>query len=102
MDLTIEYLVIIEKKSSEALFRLCDSLEAFDKFLQTESSIKIASGRIQHNGGFAFGYEAKTGEVNGKEQRFFHVKLSSPKNDEERIEHLVKLSWTIKGNQTYY
>src|SRR5215213_10168093 len=97
MDLTIEYLVILEKKTSEALFRLCDSLEAFDKFLQTEPSLKIASGRIQHDGGFAFGYDAKTGEVNGKEQRFFHVKLSSPKNDEETIEQLVKLSRTVKG-----
>src|SRR5690348_187495 len=96
MELTIEYLVIIEKKASEGLFRLCDSLEAFDKFLQTEPSIKISNGRINYGNRFAFNYEVKIGEVEGKEQRYFHVRLSSPKKDKETIELFVDLSRTLK------
>ena len=54
MELTTEYLIIIEKKTSEALFRLCDSIRAFKKFLQTESNIRIDKDQIIYKDHFNF------------------------------------------------
>ena len=83
MELTTEYLMIIEKKTSEALFRLCDTVEAFNKFLQTEPRIQISKNRITFLDRYTFAYRVKTGVISGKEQRYFHIKLST--NGEEDI-----------------
>lgn len=38
MELTTEYLIIIEKNASPALYQLCDSVQEFNKLLSTPLS----------------------------------------------------------------
>lgn len=93
---TIEYLIIIEKKSSPALFGLCDSIRAFNKFLQTEDDISIERNKkIRHSSTDALlGYQVEMGQVRGKNQRFFHVRVAVDEPDS--ISSLVTLARTIK------
>jgi len=96
MELKIEYLILIEKRASEALYRLCDSLAAFDKFIQSESSLIITKGKITCNASCTFNYDVTVGEVTDKEQRYFHLRLGCPKEDEGTIDQFVELSRSIK------
>ncbi len=93
---TIEYLIIIEKKSSPALFGLCDSIRAFNKFLQTEGDISIERNKkIRHSStDTLLGYQVEMGQVRGKNQRFFHVRVAVDEPDS--ISSLVILARTIK------
>ena len=76
--LVIEYLIIIEKRASSALFGLCDSIEAFEKFLQTEKSISLTrNNQIQHSSNEELiNFQAKMGQIKDKDQRFFHIRIS--------------------------
>jgi len=96
MELTTEYLVIIEKEASEAFFHLCDDIEEFNKLLQTDPDVGIKDGLIKYKQRLQFAYEVKTGEVEGKEQRFFHVKLTFD-GEEKDIEEYTNLLRSIKG-----
>ena len=96
MKLHVEYLVIVEKKTSEALYRLCDSVVAFNKFLQTEDTIKVANDEIIYKERCHFTYRIQVGEVEGKEQRYFHVKFGSSR-EEEIIAEFVSFNRDFKG-----
>jgi hypothetical protein len=102
MKLTTEYLIIIEKNVSEAFYHLCDSVTEFNKLLQTDLDIVIEnSQRIKYKQNLTVAYEVKTGKVEGKEQRFFPVRLtfdSEESNLEEYIAPLRSLRG-IGGNQ---
>lgn len=96
MELITEYLVIIEKKASEAFFHLCDDIKEFNKLLQTDPDIAIENSRIKYRQKFDFAYQIRTGEVEGKEQRFFHVKLVFD-GEEEEIEEYTRLLKSIRS-----
>lgn len=96
MELTTEYLVIIEKKTSEALFRLCDSIEAFNKFLQSEQDIEISKNRIKFQNKYSFAYRVTTGEIAGKDQRYFHIRLGVSR-EEDNLDQFIELNKIIKG-----
>jgi len=96
MELTTEYLIIIEKKTSEAFFRLCDNVESFNKFLQTENSIEISKDRVIYQKKHKYLYKIRSGNVEGKEQRYFHVKLSASEEEEALIK-FTELNRVVKG-----
>ena len=47
MKLVVEYLVIIDKKVSEGFFKLCDSVEEFNRFLQKNRDLVIQANTIK-------------------------------------------------------
>ena len=96
MTISIEYLVIIEGKSSPALYGLCDDVKSFNKFIQTDSQIKLKQSKklCFGNSDTEFGYDVGMGNVSDKEQRFFHVKISA--KSQESLEAFVKLTRAIK------
>ena len=96
MELTTEYLVIIEKKASEAFFHLCDDVKDFNKLLQTDPDIVIENSQLTYRQKLDFAYQIITGEVEGKEQRFFHVRLVFD-GEEEEIEQYTRLLKSIRG-----
>jgi hypothetical protein len=77
MELTTEYLIIIEKSASEAFYHLCDSVDVFQKLLRTDPNICVDSAHlITYKQALKIDYEVKTGRVEGKEQRFFVVRFT--------------------------
>jgi Txe/YoeB family toxin of Txe-Axe toxin-antitoxin module len=96
MELVTEYLVIVEKKASEAVYHLCDDIGEFNKLLKSDPDIEIEDGLIYYKQLLKSKYEVKAGEVEAKDQRFFHVRLTF--NDkEEHIEDYTRLLRSIKG-----
>lgn len=90
MKLVTEYLIIIEKNASEALYHLCDNVKEFNKLLQTDADIAIAHNQIKHKNTIDFPYEIKHGNIEGKEQRFFHIKITF-NSEEEKIDNYIEL-----------
>src|SRR5574341_237029 len=95
MELTTEYLIIIEKKSSEALFQLCDSVDEFNKLLKANPDIKIQNNSIKFRNNLSFGYFVREGDVKGKDQRYFHLKISFD-HEEENIQEFTDLLKAIR------
>jgi hypothetical protein len=87
MKLVTEYLVIVEKKASEALYHLCDDIGEFNKLLQTDPNTVIEDDMIRYKQKLECTYEVKTGQVEEKEQRFFHVRLAFNGKEEEISEY---------------
>jgi len=88
MELRVEYLIIVEKKASVALFHLCDSIEGFNKLLRTDPDIMVEKGSIKYKQHLILGYVITTGIIQGKEQRFFHITLTFDK-EEQQIEQYI-------------
>jgi Mn-dependent DtxR family transcriptional regulator len=96
MKLITEYLIIIERHSSEAFYSLCDNADGFNKLLQGDPAIEVGDGHIIHKGSLEFSYEITTGSVEGKEQRFFHVKVVFDGEEAELDEYSALLK-SLKG-----
>ncbi len=96
MNLITEYLVIIEKKASEALFHLCDSVSEFKKLLHTDPDIRISKKSCRFKQEFEYGIEIVGGDVEGKEQRFFFVRIIFT-GEENEIDEYSKALRAIRG-----
>jgi hypothetical protein len=96
MKLTTEYLIIIERKSSEAFYNLCDNSNDFAKLLKKDPEIQIDVGKIRYKKKFEFDYEITAGTVEGKEQRFFQIKVIF-NGDEHEIDDYSNLLKSIRG-----
>jgi hypothetical protein len=96
MELITEYLIIVEKNSSEAFYHLCDKTDEFNKLLQTDPNIVIGQGQIKYKGISEFPYEIKTGSVEGKEQRFFQARVVF-KGEEINIDDYSEMLKSLRG-----
>ena len=96
MKLTTEYLIIVEKESSQALYHLCDNVENFNKLLQTDPNIAIVNGAIRYKGNLDVRYEIKTGSVEGKSQRFYQVRFIF-NNNEKYLNEYIELLRSIRS-----
>ncbi|AFE05953.1 hypothetical protein COCOR_04665 [Corallococcus coralloides DSM 2259] len=67
----VEYLVIFRKNGS-----FCDSVAGLNRLLQVDSAITIDGSTVRHKNGFSCNYQATTGEVAGREQRYFQLRFS--------------------------
>jgi len=75
MNLVTEYLVIIEKKATDGLFHLCDSVEEFTRLLQKDRDIVIDGEAVRYKRTLDCAYHVTAGEVEGREQRFFYLRV---------------------------
>ncbi|HEV7378029.1 MAG TPA: hypothetical protein VGN95_25335 [Pyrinomonadaceae bacterium] len=96
MELTTEYLVIIEKDASPIFYHLGGSVEGFNTLLQTDSNIKIAPSLIKYKDDLSVPYEIRPGKVEGKDQRYFHIKLSF-NGEESDIDKFTTLLRAIRS-----
>jgi hypothetical protein len=101
MTISIEYLVIIEGKSSPALYGLCDDVKSFNKFIQTDSQIKLKQSNklCYSNSKTEFSYHVGMGKVSDKKQRFFHVTIST--GEQNALDAFVNLTRAIKRVVTH-
>ncbi len=76
-----EYLIIIDKDSSKALFIFCKTQERFNEYLLDNSKLKINDGNIIYENK-QYKYLLKNGNVKGKNQRFFYVTVYFDGDDE--------------------
>lgn len=93
MAVIVEYLLIIQKVDT-----FCDSVEAFNRLLQVDSSITIKQGHIEFNTEFTCDYQITTGEIVGKEQRFFHSRYSIKTENENDIEKFSELLKSVRSS----
>src|ERR1700753_2752926 len=96
MKLTTEYLVIIEKDASPVFYHLGSNVEGFNKLIQTDPNIIVASSLIKFKDELSVHYEIRHGKVEGKDQRFFHIKLSFD-GDESNIGKFTALLRAIRS-----
>jgi hypothetical protein len=96
MNLVTEYLFIIDKEVSEALYHLCDNVEGFNKLLASDSDVSIKGNVLTYKRKFRVGYRVRASQVEGKQQRCFHVKVSFD-GEEANMEEYVNLLRSIRG-----
>ena len=96
MNLVTEYLIIVDKEASEAFYHLCDNVDGFNKLLASDPDISISGNVIVYKENLKAGYRVKTSKVGGKQQRFFHVKITYD-GDETGMDGYVKLLRSMRG-----
>lgn len=95
MQLIVEYLVIIEKEATEALYHLCNNVKEFNRLLQANPEINVKSNQIVYKDSFECDYDIKGGEVGGKPQRYFHLKFAFT-GHEDQIKDFTNLLRAVK------
>jgi hypothetical protein len=70
-NIRVEYIILVETKNA-----FCNSVKAFNNLLEVNDDIKIEKNKIIKFKGLDISYEVQTGELNDKEQRFFHTKFT--------------------------
>lgn len=70
-NIKVEYIILVETKNS-----FCNSIKAFNNLLEVNDDIKIEKNNIVKYKNLNISYEVQTGELNDKEQRFFHTKFT--------------------------
>jgi hypothetical protein len=84
-DFKVEYLVLMD---SDGAF--CNCKESFNKLLQVSSDIKISGSKLIYKGVLDLSYSIMSGEVEGKDQRFFQIAFIAQHN-EEQLDSFVSL-----------
>ncbi len=91
MAITVEYLAIFRRTDT-----FCNSVTSFTRLLQVDSEIKVAGGDIHFQSERACRFQLSSGEVLGKEQRYFHLRFTwdgdpdGPPEPRERFLSLLK------------
>jgi hypothetical protein len=88
----VEYLAVIEKANT-----FCDSAPAFTKLLQVDSTISVAAAKISYKNIFSCQYLITSGEIEGKEQRFFHLKFGLPRTGVVDLENFALLLKSVRA-----
>lgn len=71
-NIRVEYIILVETKNA-----FCNSIKAFNNLLEVNDDIKIEkNSKVIKFKGLDISYEVQTGELNDKEQRFFHTKFT--------------------------
>jgi hypothetical protein len=69
-NIRVEYIILVETKNA-----FCNSIKAFNNLLEVNDDINIGKNKIIKFQDIDISYEVQTGELNDKEQRFFHTKF---------------------------
>jgi hypothetical protein len=93
MALVVEYLLIVQKADT-----FCASADAFTDLLNIDSSIDIEGGKARFGDDFECDYAVTSGEIEAKQQRFFHVRFSAEECDtQERIDKFSALLKVVRS-----
>ena len=97
MELVVEYLVIIEKEVNEALYHLCNTTRDLNKLVESDSDIQISGKQIKFQDSLSCTYNTSTGNIQGKTQRFFHLKITY-NGDETEVNEFLLLLKSVRGS----
>ncbi|RHW76732.1 HEPN domain-containing protein [Colwellia sp. RSH04] len=97
---TTEYLVVIDQKTSKALYNLVDSSSMLNKMLQNESPIKIQNNQVIFNKD-KFKYHVIHGVVPEKTQRYFYVTIKAKTTELVSYSKALKEMRTVFKNQGF-
>lgn len=75
MQLSTEYLFIVDKLSAAALYRFCNDASDFERMLRSHDKLDFSRGTLVFAGEHHFPYRVHTNEISGKEQRCFYLSL---------------------------
>jgi hypothetical protein len=92
MWMYVEYLAVVEKTNT-----FYDSGIAFTKLMQLDSTISISGSDLKYRDSFQCQYLIHSGEVEGKDQRFFHLEFSIPRSDNSDLDSFVSLLKSVRG-----
>jgi len=82
MAMIVEYLLIVQKADT-----FCATAEAFTQLLNIDSSIEIEGGKTRYGDDFECDYGITSGEIEAKQQRFFHVRFSAQNCEKQEQIH---------------
>jgi hypothetical protein len=88
----VEYLAVVEKTNT-----FCDSGIAFTKLMQVDSTILISGSDLKYKDTFQCQYLINSGEVEGKDQRFFHLEFSIKRSENSDLGSFASLLKTVRG-----
>lgn len=89
---TVEYLAIIQKSNT-----FCDSVNSFNRLIQVDSAIVIKAHKIVYKNDFGCDYKINSGEVQGKEQRYFHLHFSTENESPENLDKFAEFLKSIRA-----
>lgn len=89
---TVEYLSITEKSNT-----FCDSVSTFNKLLQVDSTLVINGGKIAFKDSFICDYKITSGEIQSKEQRYFHTYFSINGEGEADLVQFLDFLRTVRS-----
>ncbi len=75
-NIRVEYIVLVDTRNS-----FCNSIKSFNHLLEVNDNIKIEKGKTIKYKEIEILYEVQTGEINEKEQRFFHTKFTCEEDE---------------------
>lgn len=90
--ITVEYLSITEKSNT-----FCDSVSTFNKLLQVDSTLVINGGIIVFKDSFTCDYKITSGEIQSKEQRYFHTYFSINGENETDLAQFMDFLRTVRS-----
>lgn len=90
--ISVEYFTVLEQVNT-----FCDSISTFNKLLQVDSSIVINGGKITFDGNFSCDYKINSGEIKGKDQRYFHTQFSIEDGADEDVLRFSKFLKAIRA-----
>lgn len=88
LKLNQEFLIVVDKANTPALYSISDTAKGFCNFLSSENSLKILKNKIIHNG-CTFDFHIKPGIVKNKSQRFFYLIFRSPLQDLNKFKGML-------------
>jgi hypothetical protein len=89
---TVEYLAIVQKSNS-----FCDSVNSFNRLLQVDSSIAFKAHKIAYKNDFECDYKITSGEIQGKEQRYFHLHFSTKNEFSDNLDKFAEFLKAIRA-----
>lgn len=82
----VEYLIVVPGQAVG-----CDSVEAFKQLLDVHSALEFDRTKVKHDNGFECEFAITGDEIKGKDQRFYHLKLSAPSSsDLDKFSELLR------------
>ena len=95
-----EYLIVLDKTSVKAYYNLINKREMFDRLIKNEAGIEIKNNKITYQKK-SYEYKVRHGEVNGKEQRYFYVSISTNSEEFDEYSKLLRQIKTVFFEQGF-
>lgn len=91
-SVVVEYLVIVPNADN-----FCDSVEGFRKLLEVDSTISFHGNRLRHVSAFECDFAITSGEIEGKNQRYFHLRLTGNSVEQHKLDRFTELLKSIRS-----
>lgn len=91
-SVVVEYLVIAPTADG-----FCDSVDGFRRLLEVDSTISFHGARLRHASAFECAFAITSGEIEGKGQRYFHLKMTGDSLAQRHLDQFTELLKAIRS-----